>query len=93
MEDLDDESLSAQKDERGLTRTETRGTGAGREETEVTRTETRGTGRDLKKRRVVDKMDERERLRVTQDEDSRNKRRLGGILEIRRRRILVPPLY
>ena len=46
-------------------------------ETEVTRTETRGTGRDLKKRNV-EKMDEREIIRVTEDEDSRNNKRLLG---------------
>ena len=38
--------------------------------------------RDLKKRKnFVDKMEERDRIRVTQDEDSRNNRRLGGVIE------------
>ncbi len=35
-----------------------------------------GTGRDLKKRNFVEKMDERERIRGTQEEDSRNNRTL-----------------
>ena len=49
--------------------------------TEVTRTETRGTGlKTCKKRDFVEDMDERERIRVTQDEDSRNNR-LGGLIE------------
>ncbi len=38
-------------------------------ETGPTRTETRGTGRDLKKKEELDveEMDERERIRVTED--------------------------
>ena len=64
-------------------------------ETEVTRTETRGTGRDLEKR-DVEKMEERGRIRVTQDEDSRNNRRLGVVIGLGLEGdwgLLVPPLY
>ncbi len=52
----------------------------------MARTETRGTGRDLKKK--VDKMEERERIRVTEDKAREEEEErlllllLLGILEI-----------